>query len=159
MKTNMDIPKNIKHIEYLSKGKRGIIYTGALNGQKVSIKTKHPDSEAKGRIKNEARFLKVLNKHKIGPTLLKSGKNYLVYKYVEGTFLPEYLKEEKSREKRKKVIINILKQARVLDRLKINKLEFTRPLKHIFIKYPKVTIIDFERSYHTEKPKNVTQFC
>ena len=159
MKENMNIPKNIKDIKYLSKGKRGVIYTGILNNQRVSIKTKNPNSEAKGRIKNEIKFLKELNKYKIGPTLVKSGKDYLIYNYVEGMFLPEYLKKEKSKEKKKKVIINILKQARVLDKLKINKLEFTRPLKHIFVKYPKVTIIDFERAYYTEKPKNVTQFC
>jgi putative serine/threonine protein kinase len=155
----MNIPKNIKNIAYLAKGKRGIVYTGILNKQKVSIKTKHPDSRAKDRIKNEIQFLKILNKHKIGPILLKGGKNYLVYKYIEGTLLPEYLKKEKSKEKKKKIITNILKQARILDKLKINKLEFTRPLKHIFIKYPKITMIDFERSYYTEKPKNVTQFC
>ena len=115
MKVNMNIPKNIKDIEYLSKGKRGIIYTGTLNNHKVSIKTKNPNSEAKERIKNEIKFLKELNKHKIGPTLVKSGKGYLIYNYIEGMFLPEYLKKEKSKEKRKKVIINILKQARVLD--------------------------------------------
>jgi putative serine/threonine protein kinase len=155
----MNIPGNIKNIEYLAKGKRGIIYTGTINKQKVSIKTKHPNSEAKDRIKNEAKFLRLLNKHNIGPKLIKSGKDYLIYKYVEGTFLPEYLKEEKSKEKKKRIIINILKQARTLDKLKINKLEFTRPLKHIFVKYPKVVIIDFERSYYTKNPKNVTQFC
>ena len=150
---------NIKEIEYLAKGKRGIIYTGMLNGKKVSIKKKHPDSEAIGRIKNESKFLKILNKHKIGPLLLKTGKDYIVYKYVEGIFLPEFLKKEKSKEKKRKVLVTILKQARTLDKLKINKLEFTRPLKHVFVKYPKVVIIDFERSYYTETPKNVTQFC
>jgi len=150
---------NIKDIEYLAKGKRGVVYTGILTGKKVSIKKKHPDSEAIGRIKNESKFLKILNKHKIGPLLLKTGKDYIVYKYVEGIFLPEFLKKEKSKEKKRKVLVTILKQARTLDKLKINKLEFTRPLKHVFVKYPKVVIIDFERSYYTETPKNVTQFC
>jgi len=150
---------NIKGIEYLAKGKRGVVYTGILNGEKVSIKKKHPGSEAIGRIKNEAKFLKILNKYKVGPLLLKFGKNYIIYRFVEGIFLPEFLKKEKSKEKKRKVLINVLKQARTLDKLKINKLEFTRPIKHVIIKYPKVTIIDFERSHYTEKPKNVTQFC
>ncbi len=155
----MAIPKKITKLEYLAKGKRGIVYTGYLNKQKVSIKTKRSDSKASERIKNESKFLKILNKHKIGPTLLKTGKDYLIYKYVSGTLLPEFLQKEKSKTKKKSAIINILNQARTLDKLKINKLEFTRPLKHVFVKYPKVTIIDFERSYYTEKPKNVTQFC
>lgn len=149
----------ISNMEYLAKGKRGVVYTGNLNGIKVSIKKKNPDSEATNRIKNEARFLKVLNKYKIGPELIKTGKNYIIYKYVEGEFLPKFLEKEKSKEKKKKVLIIILKKARILDKLKINKLEFTRPLKHIFIKYPKVKMIDFERSYYTENPKNVNQFC
>ena len=151
----MKLPKNLR---YLAKGKRGIIYTGILNGKKVSIKKKNPDSEAIGRLKNEAKFLKILNKYGVGPKLLKSGKDYIIYNYVEGIFLPEFLETEKSLIKKKKVIINILKQARIQDKLKINKLEFTRPLKHILIKYPKVTILDFERCYYTEHPKNVTQF-
>ena len=155
----MPIPKDIKEITYLAKGKRGVIYTGILKGEKVSIKKKHPDSEAIGRIKNEANFLKILNKYKIGPELIRTGKDYLVYIYVEGVFLPEFLKKEKNNERKNKVLINILKQARILDKLKINKLEFTRPLKHVFVKYPKVVIIDFERSYYTKNPKNVTQFC
>ncbi len=149
---------NIKEIEYLAKGKRGIIYTGMLNGEKVSIKKKHPDSEAIGRIKNEAKFLKILNKYDVGPKLVKTGKDFIVYIYVEGDFLPEFLEKEKSKEKKRKVLVSILKKARTLDKLKINKLEFTRPLKHILIKYPKVTILDFERCYYTEHPKNVTQF-
>jgi len=155
----MNFPETIKEIKYLTKGKRGIIYTGKIGKIKVAIKTKNPSSEAINRLKNEKKFLNILNKHKIGPRLLDYGKDYIVYVYIEGILLPLYLNKEKERTKKKKVIINILNQARTLDKLKINKLEFTRPLKHIFIKYPKVTIIDFERSYYTKKPKNVTQFC
>ncbi|MBT3691325.1 serine/threonine protein kinase [Candidatus Woesearchaeota archaeon] len=154
----MQISK-IKDKKYLAKGKRGVIYTGILKGEKVSIKKKNPDSEAIDRIKNEAKFLKILNKYDIGPKVIESGKDYIIYIYVEGDFLPEFLKKEKSELKKKKILISILKKARILDKLKINKLEFTRPLKHIFVKYPKVKMIDFERSYYTKNPKNVTQFC
>jgi predicted Ser/Thr protein kinase len=153
---------NILHIEdvkYLAEGKRGIVYTGIYKKQKVAIKTKKPESLAKNRLKNEAKFLKILNKHKIGPKLLKSGKDYIIYKFIEGILLPEFLGKEENKKKKKETIIKILKQARTLDKLKINKLEFTRPTKHIFIKNSRITIIDFERSYYTDKPKNVTQFC
>ena len=151
--------KKVTNIEYLTKGKRGIIYTGILNGKKVSIKKKNPDSEAIGRLKNEAKFLRILNEYNIGPKLIVSGKNYIIYSYVEGEFLPEFLEKEKSKIKKQKIILKLLKQARTLDKLKINKLEFTRPLKHVLIKYPKVTILDFERCYYTENTKNVTQLC
>ena len=33
------------------------------------------------------------------------------------------------------------------------------PYKHILIKGKKVKMIDFERCYYNDKPKNVTQFC
>ena len=151
-----NVPKTIKNPKYLAEGKRSIVYTGYLNSQKVSIKTTHPKSEAKGRISNEAKFLKKLNKYNIGPTLLSKGKEYIVYKFVDGILFPEYLEENK---KPFPIIKKILEQCRTLDKLKINKLEFTRPTKHIFIKNNKVTIIDFERCYETNNPKNVTQFC
>ena len=45
-----------------------------------------------------------------------------------------------------------------LDKLKINKKELTNPYKHIIIN-KKIVMIDFERCYFTDKPKNVSQFC
>jgi len=59
----------------------------------------------------------------------------------------------------KPVILDVLKQCRILDKLKINKLEMHNPHKHIIIENNKPFLIDFERAYETEKPKNVTQFC
>ena len=151
-----NLPKTIKELKYLAKGKRSIVYTGVYKKQKVSIKKKHPDSKAIERLKNEAKFLKKLNKYKIGPKLLLSGKDYIIYKNVEGILFIDYLKENKNIFP---IVKKILEQCRILDKLKINKLEFTRPIKHIFIKDNKVILIDFERCYKTEHPKNVTQFC
>ena len=37
-------------------------------------------------------------------------------------------------------------------------MELTNPYKHILIKNSKAKMIDFERCYKTENPKNVTQF-
>jgi putative serine/threonine protein kinase len=152
----INVPKTIKNPRYLAEGKRSIVYTGYLKSQKVSIKTTHPNSKAEGRISNEAKYLKKLNKYKIGPTLLSKGKDYIIYKFVEGKLFIDYLAEN---EKIFPIIKKILEQCRILDKLKINKLEFTRPTKHIFIKNNNVTIIDFERCYEINSPKNVTQFC
>ena len=62
------------------------------------------------------------------------------------------------KNKVKKVLIDILKQCKVLDKLKVNKLEMHNPYKHIIIG-KKIVMIDFERCYKTLKPKNVSQFC
>jgi len=58
-----------------------------------------------------------------------------------------------------KIIKNILEQCRIMDKLKINKKEFHKPIKHIIVYKNKPVMIDFERCYYAEKPKNVTQFC
>lgn len=151
----MNLPKNIKNMQYLAQGKRSIVYTGVYKNQKVAIKTKNPKSEAIGRLENEAKYLKLLNKHNIGPKLLESGKDYIIYLFVDGELFIDYIKKNKNII----IIKEVLKQCRTLDKLKINKLEFTRPVKHIFVKNNKITIIDFERCYKTNSPKNVTQFC
>ncbi len=136
--------------EYLDKGKRSLVYKFKKGRKEYVIKVKSPSSKAIERLKNEAKFLKILNKHKVGPKLVDSGKDYIVYEFVEGKFLKDI-------KLNKKQAIEVLKQCRVLDKLKINKLEMHHPLKHILIK-KKITMIDFERCYETDYPKNVTQF-
>nr|MBA4404714.1 hypothetical protein [Nanoarchaeum sp.] len=151
----MEFPEKLKNVQYFAKGKRSIVYTGEYNKTKVAIKTKSPESKAVDRLANEANYLRLLNKHKIGPKLITSGKDYIIYKFVQGELFIDYIKRNKDFE----IIKKILEQCRTLDKLKINKLEFTHPIKHIFIEKNKITIIDFERCYKTNNPKNVTQFC
>ncbi len=133
---------------YINKGKRGKIY---LN---KDIATKRGDSI---HIDNEIKWLKVLNKFKIGPKLISSGKGYFKYKFIYGEFILDYF-EKNDKRKIIKIIIEVLKQCRILDKLKVNKLEMHHPVKHIIIN-KKVFMIDFERCYLTDKPKNVSQFC
>ena len=147
----------IKNKKFLAKGHRGIVYTGYLGKKKIVIKEKNPSSEAIRRIKNEARFLRILNKYKIGPKLLKVNKNSIIYEFVDGDFILDFIKKNK-KEKIVNVLKDILRQCFVMDKLKINKLEMHHPVKHIIIDKNPV-LIDFERCYYTEKPKNVSQFC
>src|SRR3989344_5060331 len=135
-------------MEYFNKGKRGKIF---LEG---SIAIKKGESK---HILNEIKWLKELNKHKIGPKLISSGKTYFKYKFVKGIFITKYI-EDGNKNKVKKVLIDILKQCKVLDKLKVNKLEMHNPYKHIIIG-KKIVMIDFERCYKTNRPKNVSQFC
>ena len=132
--------------QYLTKGKRGKIY---VQGD-IAIKKSLPK-----RVKNESFWLKILNKYKIGPKLMEVKKNYFKYKFIKGDFILDYFKLNDS----KPIIIDVLKQCRIMDKLKLNKLEMHNPHKHIIIENKKSVLIDFERAYKTEKPKNVTQFC
>ncbi|MGM5483000.1 MAG: HemK2/MTQ2 family protein methyltransferase [Nanobdellota archaeon] len=148
--------EKIKNIEYFAKGKRGIIYTGNYQGKDVAIKAKNPDTKAIGKTKQEADMLIKVNKMNIGPRFLFSGYDYLVYEFVKGVMLLEYLKNN-DKDNIKKVLTDILGQLKTLDDSGINKEEMNKPKKHIIVgKYP--VMIDFERSKHSIKPQNITQF-
>jgi HemK-related putative methylase len=148
----------IKDIQRLAKGHRGLIFVGKLKGKKVAVKKQREDIEAVGRIKNEARWLKLLNRKGIGPKFMYIEDEYFVYEFVEGEFIPDFL-EKAGKDRIKKVLIDVFKQCFVLDKMKVNKEEMHNPYKHIIVKDGKAVLIDFERSHSTEKPKNVTQFC
>tara|TARA_Y100000034_G_C6909547_1_gene423490 strand:- start:1941 stop:3098 length:1158 start_codon:yes stop_codon:yes gene_type:complete len=148
--------KNVKNIKLFAHGRRGLIYTGDLGKKKISIKTKHPQSKAVGRIKNEIKFLKIFNKKRIGPKILFFGKGYFAYKFVEGIFIKEFL-EKSSKAKIKKVLKNVFEQCFVMDKLGVNKEEMHNPYKHVIVG-KKIVLIDFERSNFSPKVHNVTQF-
>ncbi len=144
----------VKNKKYFSKGKRSIVYIGDYKNKKVIIK------QSIGRIntiKNEAKFLKILNKYKIGPKLIYYDKNNLIYEFISGIKIIDWLKLN-NKSKIRKILKSILDDCRLLDKLKINKRELKNPYKHILIdKIPKM--IDFERCNFVKKQKNVTQFC
>jgi len=155
--------KDIKNIRYFTKGHRGILYTGTYKKKKVVIKAKLPESMAEGRIENEGRWLKILNKKKVGPKLIKATKSFFFYEYVKGEFFVDYVKKLEPNEKNKKIILKLIKecleQCFILDSLKADKEEMHHPLKHILITKKKdIVMIDFERCHIVEYPKNVTQF-
>ncbi len=151
------IPDNF--IQYnpilFAKGKRGLVYKFKKNNKVYALKIKNPDSKASYRLEIEASFLKKLNKYKIGPKLVDYGNDYICYKFIEGITLKEYLKNNKNISK---VLNEIKRQCKILDKLNINKEEFHKPLKNIIINKNKPILIDFERCHYTNRPKNINQF-
>ncbi len=140
-------------MEFLARGKRGIVYLDEVGGRKVVVKKARPESTAINRIENEANWLRKMNKEGIGPELIEDGEGYFIAEFVEGELFGKWL--EKSTDK--KVLLNILRQCRKLDKMKVNKYEMHNPVKNIIIG-KKVVLIDFERCKFTHEPKNVTQF-
>ena len=149
--------KGLKNIKKFARGNRGLLYKADLKKKKIVIKTKKPESKAKGRIANEIRWIKILNRHKIGPKLLFSGRGYFAYEFVKGDFILDFI-EKNNKENIIKTIKNVFNQLYIMDSLKVDKEEMHHPLKHIIID-KKPVLIDFERCKITEKPKNITQFC
>ena len=140
-------------MEFFAKGKRGRVYLDKKEGKFVCVK-----KSDENRIRNEVYWLKILNKYKIGPKLISYDKNSFCYQFIEGKFIIGYLKD-KNKNIVKKIVIKILKQCRILDKLNVNKFEMHKPLKHIIIKNDNPIMIDFERCRESLFPKNVTQFC
>lgn len=144
-------------MEYLARGKRGIVYLEESKGKKVVVKMQRQDITVH-TLENEARWLKILNKQGIGPKIIGFSNGKLAMEYVEGEPLQEWYKEA-SKVERKRVIKSILSQCRTMDILQVNKLEMHNPVKHIIVRKTKPVMIDFERCKKTPNPKNVTQFC
>src|SRR3989344_1383896 len=136
-------------MEYFSKGKRGNIYLD--NGYAIK-------KSSQLRIKNEVKWLKILNKYKIGTKIISYNKTSFKYKFINGDFILGFI-EKNDKKIIKKILLDVLKQCRIMDELKVNKKEMHNPVKHILIKNNGAFMIDFERCYKTEKPKNETQFC
>src|SRR3989338_6551137 len=130
-----------------------IVYEAKQNKKNVAIKVAKQDPNIANRIAIESSFLKILNKHSIGPKLINSTSNYDTMQFIEGTPLG------KIKNPSKEILSGILDQCYTLDKLKIGKEEFTRPTKHVIVRNSKPVLIDFERCHYTESPKNVTQFC
>ncbi len=134
---------------YLAKGKRSIVYL--IKGKLVKKISKE------WNIKNEVNWLKLLNKHNIGPKLISLDSNSLTEEYIKGERIDDFLK--KSNEKQIKIVLkDVFKQCYKLDKLKVNKFELTNPYKHIIIQNLKPIMIDFERCKFSLKPKNISQF-
>jgi putative serine/threonine protein kinase len=145
-------------MKFFAKGKRGFVYTEFYKGKKIAIKKKNPDSEAFGRVQNEARMLKLLNKHKIGPKFIEAGDDFVKYYFVEGKMILDFV-EVSGKKEIIKTLKSVFEQCYTLDKLKINKEEMHHPVKHIIVTKRGPVMIDFERGHFVQKPKNVTQFC
>ena len=151
--------RNIVHIKYFAKGHRGLLFTAKFKNCGVVIKIKNPESRAIGRIQNEAEWLRILNKHGIGPKLLFCSKAFIAYKYIFGDFISDYIKKS-NKDKIVDILYKVLMQLYKMDKLNITKGEMHHPYKHIIVTKNKLPVmIDFERCHKSLRPKNVSQFC
>ena len=151
--------EKISSINYLTSGKRGIIYKGIYDNKNIALKIKNPSSTAIARIFIEGENLKKINLHGIGPRHIKSDDKYLIYEYVEGVLFPQFVRFS-TKNKIIEVIKNVFNQLYILDKDNIQKEEMTNPYKHIVVQKDLTPVLlDFERASKRIKPNNVNQFC
>ena len=143
-------------MEFLARGRRGVVYVDVIRGKKVVIKKKNPVSKAVHALENEAYWTKVVNKKKIGPKFISFKQGKLVREFAPGVYFKDWVKTA-SKQQQKRVFKNVLKQCFTLDQLKMNKFELHHPTTNILVG-KQVVLIDFERCRKSKNPKNVTQF-
>jgi HemK-related putative methylase len=147
----------ISGINKFMKGHRGVIYTGIYNRRKVAVKVQRKDIGVEGTVDREANILKKLNRKGIGPKVILTAPDLIVYEFVKGDFIEKFI-EKSPKYKIKEVLAEVFRQCFVLDKMKLNKEEMHNPYKHVIIDIHPV-MVDFERCKPTVDPKNVTQFC
>lgn len=148
-----EIKEKIEHLEKIGGGWRSVVYRGLFDGKLLSFKTPLEDIHRHAILK-EGKILQIVNKEGIGGKLQIIGEDFIAYEYIEGKHLIDVLNEEN-----KEILLKqLLDQAKILDKLKINKEEMHRPYKNVLVdKDLKLYLIDFERSKPTLRPKNVSQ--
>ena len=144
-------------INVLGKGYVGIVVLGKIGRKKVAVKIRRSDSPRKN-LKKEAELLKIINKHKIGPKLIASSKNFLVMEYLDGEKIGDWvdgLKKKGSSTQLKIIIKKVLEDCYSLDKIGLDHGELSNLTKHVIIGKI-ITIIDFESSSMDRKVSNVT---
>ncbi len=143
--------------QLFAKGKRSNVFLATFKNKKAVAKKLKPGTEAIGAIRDEILWLKKLNQYKIGPKIYFSDESQIIMEYIEGERIIDYLMHANKTDS-VKALLEIFRQCRVLDKLKISKEEMQNPYKHILVG-KKIAMIDFEKCHYTERPQNVTQFC
>jgi len=143
-----------KDITLHAKGKRGLVFSGKHEGKKVAIKVNRPG--ATQTLENESKMLLKVNEQGIGPRLLYHSSQCVVMEFIEGPFLHvAFPLVDKQRQVA--LLQDLLRQALLLDKMGIDKHEFTRPYRNAIVREDKVILIDFERAKFADRPSNVSQ--
>jgi putative serine/threonine protein kinase len=107
----------------------------------------------------EVRYLTVLQSQRFVPRLYYFDPSELKIEmeFIEGQYIKDFIKEA-SVEEIRAVLERCLDICYRLDRMRIQKEEMNHPDKHIIVRNNDVVFIDFERSFDSSNPSNVTQF-
>lgn len=147
------LKQDIQQLEKIGGGWRSVVYRGIYNGKLLSFKVPLEDIHRHAILK-EGKILEIVNREGIGGKLYMVGEDFIAYEYIDGKHLIDVLNDEN-----KNILLpQLIQQAEILDRLKINKEEMHRPYKNVLVdKNLKLHLIDFERAKPTLKPKNKSQ--
>ncbi len=148
-----DIKDQIENLETVGKGWRGIVYRGKFKGKDLAFKVAS-EKQFIPNIQKEGKILQTVNIYGIGGKLFLTGEDFIAYQFIQGNPLKKVINEKNG----KIIISQLLKQARILDKLGINKEEMHRPYTNVLVDNSlKVYLIDFERAKQGKNIQNVNQ--
>ena len=152
-----ELSKKVDKLERFSQGWRGVIYVGEYKGLKVAVKLAKDEYRVRA-INKEADILERLKGIDYFPQLLFRGHGYFAYKFIEGIPFRKYVKNVDRKEKIY-LLTEVLKAAFLLDRMGINRGEFSNIDKNVLVgEGMKVYILDFDRGSFKERSSNLPQF-
>lgn len=146
---------NIGELKVVGKGCVSIVLLGILSNKRVAIKVLRSDAN-RTSLEGEGRILKLVNEVGVGPKLISVKDTVIAMEYIEGEFLPNWLRNERKPEKIIKIIRDILEQCHKLDSIGVDHGELSNPREHIIVKNERAVIIDFETASLCRKCRNLS---
>ncbi|HIP62888.1 MAG TPA: hypothetical protein EYH04_02035 [Archaeoglobus profundus] len=135
------------------RGKHSTVYV--KDGRAIKVF----DPKFKYNFWKEVRYLTILQPYDFVPKLYNFYPQELKIEmeFIDGIYIKDFIKNANV-EKLREVLEICLDICHRLDRMRIQKEEMNHPNKHIIIRDGEVVFIDFERSFDSPNPSNVTQF-
>lgn len=149
-------PTEIGGVRVIAKGTTGIVVKGVRNYREVAVKIRRADANRRSLL-DEAAKLRLANTAGIGPRLLAASRNFLVWGFVEGIKLGEWIPQADVKDVLE-VVRELLRQALVLDSLGLVHQELSRVGNHVLVTPGlQPVIFDFETASLSSSRSNLTQ--
>ena len=157
----------IGKLRILGKGTNSLVIKVIYNGSLAVLKILRLDASRQTLTLEAFIIKKILNAYKdiqIVPKLYKSSDWYLITEYIEGETLFDFLSKtifEIDKEEIASIIRKMLYKAYLLDKIKIDHGELSRPKSHVIIREhdDEPIFIDFESAKIKERPRNFSSLA
>lgn len=138
----------------LGKGCVSVVVKAVVDGNVRALKIRRIDADRE-TMERESELLKNANNTGVGPSFIRSSKNFLLMELIDGINIFRFMENVKEIEKVKHVASEVLDQCYRLDIISLDHGELSYLGKHVIVG-DKVTIIDFESASVNRRASNVT---
>jgi len=154
--------KRAFNLSVLGKGNVGIVVVAQTKTGLAALKIRRVDADRK-EMEHEAEMLAEANRLGVGPLLMGKGVDFLLMEFINGSLLPQWLKNLRGRcakNRIRNVLLDIMEQCFRLDQAGLDHGELSRAPKHIIVDaQDKPHIVDFETASTMRRTSNVTSIC